>query len=210
MLTVNNLLGQSTLEEAAEFLSQPEAKTFYLTLLARLRAARIRGNEEGDEANSKADGANANRKGSEDVEMDESAGVGGEESSEDEIRMVVSEKAPRKSKAKHHSTPNGTTLSSSSLLPALQSLSTIHTEHKRRLRALRLSFRLLYTLRQHLTNAGVLRPSTNNRHKSIEELEQEERVALMCACLRGRFHGGAKEGKRLVDGIRCVTQTSTD
>ena len=37
MLTVNSLLGQSSIDEAADVLDQPDAKLFFFTLLARLQ-----------------------------------------------------------------------------------------------------------------------------------------------------------------------------
>lgn len=188
MLTVNSLLGQSRIEEAAQALAQPEAKPFFLTLLARLKA--LAGDKEAFRRTANGKSGIDNGRRAQDVDER------GTESSEDDLDMPNSRSPPRPSNGDQ--SPAVPSLSSP--ISALHALEEIRDAQRLRMRSLKLGFRLVHTLRRHLLRAGVLR-STSGARTSGAGVE-EETVAFMCACLKGRL--SAKEGKRMVEGVRCV------
>jgi hypothetical protein len=183
VLILDEYLGTSNLDEAAELLSGPDAKIFFLTLLARLHQPEQVSNGKTNEAetNGKANGL-----------------ADSTESSDDEMLI----QSPRKStpEAKATGTKNNDSTSHARTpLVILDEISDLRKSYRKRLRGVRVAFRLVHTLRRHLHNAGVLKFNSSNM-KPFNRKADDSLVSLMCMCLGGRF--GVKEGKQLVDGLR--------
>lgn len=190
VMTMNSLLGQSNLEEAAKILTDLEANPFCLVLLARIQALNVSRECEAQVVN----GASA--KGKEPASTEDVS----TKNSEDEI-LIRSPSRPL-GKSNKESKSGSIPLDPSSLLSALRALDDASEDHRNRMRALRIAFRLVYTIRKHLFKAGIIHPARIKNQSQKGGEEEEETIGLMCACLKGRLN--AKECRRLIEGVWCV------
>ena len=188
VLTATSLLGQANTEEAATSLAASEAKIFYLTLLARLQVLGAIGSDGEQELNGGSLNAGDMQAPVVDVNM---------ESSEDEMLIRSSSQSP--ARPRQSGGNNSTSPGLSSPLSTLHKLEAVREEHKKRTRSLRIAFRLIYTIRKHLLRAGIIGSARSKSQSRKGGEEEEETVALMYACLKGRL--SAKECKKLVDGV---------
>ncbi|EJD01785.1 uncharacterized protein FOMMEDRAFT_123809 [Fomitiporia mediterranea MF3/22] len=189
VLALDELLGASSIEDAAEKLSMSAARDFFLRLFARLQQSdKLRfGTGEGPMTN----------------------GAGSQK---------TSEHSPRKSssKWKERAVQGAVLDASSSLMSPLHILRRIYKlrrRHQHRLRRIQMVFRFASEIRKWLLKTGEIRKEDGRGAKMGRAVGTE--VDMMSACLRGTLAG--REGEVLASGIRrldgntlCALLTSLD